>query len=167
LPRPGRALFGDDRNREHFIALLPEMRERFHVWVHAHALMDTHYHLLLGTPQANVSRALQWLNGSYAGWFNRRHDRTGHVFGERFRAVLVENAAWGLEASLSGRGSRTNGVFFRIGRRADMRTRSGKPWLTSKRNPRSCRTPPALCPPQDEDWGRERPLDGTDGHAVA
>jgi REP element-mobilizing transposase RayT len=95
----GRALFGDDRDREHFIGLLPEMRERFRVRVHAYALMDTHYHLLLGTPQANVSRALQWLNGSYAGWFNRRHDRTGHVFGERFRAVLVENAAWGLEVS--------------------------------------------------------------------
>jgi hypothetical protein len=52
--------------------------------------MDNHYHLLVETPEANLSQALQWLNVSYAAYFNRRHDRIGHLFQGRFRAILIE-----------------------------------------------------------------------------
>jgi len=93
-------IFSDREDRGHFVELVAAMRERFGVRVYAYCLMPNHYHLLIGTPEGNVSRAIQWLNGSYGIWYNRRHDRTGHLFGERFKAILVEDSGWGLEVSV-------------------------------------------------------------------
>ena len=45
------------------MGLVATMRERFGVRVYAYCLMPNHYHLLIGTPEGNVSRAIQWLNG--------------------------------------------------------------------------------------------------------
>jgi putative transposase len=52
--------------------------------------MGNHYHLILRLLEPELSRALQWLNVSYGGYFNRRHRRSGHLFQGRFHAVLVE-----------------------------------------------------------------------------
>ena len=68
-----KAIYRDDRDRFHFLDLLGEMVERYGVQVHAYVLMDNHFHLLLQTPEANLSRTVQWLKVSYAVWFNRRH----------------------------------------------------------------------------------------------
>jgi hypothetical protein len=57
--------------------------------------MDNHFHLLIETPEANLSRAMQWLNVSYSVWFNRRHNRAGHLFQGRFKSVVIEDdAGW-------------------------------------------------------------------------
>lgn len=93
------AIFTDRRDYAHFLELLEEMHERFRVRVYAYCLMRNHHHLLVKTPEGNISRAIQWVNGSHGIWYNRRHERSGHLFGERFKAVLVENEAWGLEVS--------------------------------------------------------------------
>jgi len=62
--------------------------------------MGNHYHLLIRTPDANASRALQWLNVSYSAWFNKRRERAGHVFQGRFESVLIDGAGhWALDAS--------------------------------------------------------------------
>ncbi len=55
--------------------------------------MDNHYHLLVETLEANLSRAMQWLGVSYSVWFNRRHKRVGHLFQGRFKAFIVEKDA--------------------------------------------------------------------------
>jgi len=55
--------------------------------------MENHFHLLIETPEANLSRAMQWLNVSYSVWFNRRHNRAGHLLQGRFKAVVVEDVA--------------------------------------------------------------------------
>jgi putative transposase len=86
-----KALFRGEADRFHFLALLGELPERFGVKVHAYVLMDNHFHLLLETPEANLSRAMQWLLVGYSVWFNRRHDRAGHLFQGRFHAVIVED----------------------------------------------------------------------------
>ena len=52
--------------------------------------MTNHFHLLLMTPQPNLSDGMKWLNLSYTGWYNRRHRKTGHLFGERFKAIHVQ-----------------------------------------------------------------------------
>lgn len=52
--------------------------------------MPNHYHLLLQTPEANLSQAIQWLNVSYGMWFNRKYRRVGPLFQGRFKAVLLE-----------------------------------------------------------------------------
>lgn len=68
-----RGIFTDDRDRERFLELLEGMVGRYGVVLHAYVLMANHYHLLIETPAGNASRALQWLNLSYAAWFNARH----------------------------------------------------------------------------------------------
>jgi len=84
----------------HFLGLLEAMSERYSVEVHAYCLMPNHYHLIIRTPEANVSRAIQWLNVSYAAWHNAKRRRVGHVFQGRFDSVLIDHdGAWLLLAS--------------------------------------------------------------------
>ena len=94
-----RAIFRDDRDRAHFLELLEKMPGRFDLRVHCFVLMDNHYHLIVQLRQANLSRALQWLNLSYSAWFNRRHDRVGLLFQGRFQSVLFSAPASALELS--------------------------------------------------------------------
>lgn len=68
-----------------------EMVERFAVQIHAYVLMPNHYHLLLRTRDANLSKAIHWLGVSYSVWFNKRHERSGHLFQGRFKSFLVED----------------------------------------------------------------------------
>ncbi len=84
-------IFRDDTDRYHFLELLSEMPERFGVRLHAYALMSNHFHLLIETPEANLSRSMQWLGVSYSMWFNKRHRRAGHLFQGRFGACIVED----------------------------------------------------------------------------
>ena len=95
-----RTIYPDDSFCVHFLDLLDEMSERFGIEVHAYVLMGNHYHLILRTPSANTSRAMQWLNVSYSAWFNARLQRVGHVFQGRFRSTLIDSdGAWLLQAS--------------------------------------------------------------------
>jgi len=96
-----RVIFEDRRDHQHFLELLPRMVERYGVEVHAYTLMGNHYHLLIRTPQANASAAVQWLNVSYSVWFNRRRARVGPLFQGRFASVLIDgDGTWALAASV-------------------------------------------------------------------
>jgi REP element-mobilizing transposase RayT len=86
-----KAVYRDDTDRFHFLELLSEATERFGIRIHAYVLMDNHFHQLLETPEANLSRAMQWLNVSYSVWFNRRHKRVGHLFQGRFKSLVIED----------------------------------------------------------------------------
>lgn len=94
-----RAIYRDDRDRTHFCELLAEAVARFRLALPCFVLMENHFHLLLETLEPNLSAAMQWLNVSYSVWFNRRHQRVGHLFQGRFKAVVVDPAGWGLELS--------------------------------------------------------------------
>ena len=87
----GRHIFLDDNDRERFIFLLKEMIDRFQIEIHAWVLMTNHYHLLLQTKQANLSKSMQWFGITYTRYFNIRHKRRGHLFQGRFKSLLVEN----------------------------------------------------------------------------
>ncbi len=52
--------------------------------------MTNHYHLLIETPEANLSRAIKWLNGSYATYVNTKRQKGGHLFQGRFKSIIVE-----------------------------------------------------------------------------
>jgi putative transposase len=86
-----RAIFYDEFDYKKFLEFLGETTEKFHLEVHAYVLMSNHYHLLVKTQQSNLSRSIQWLGVSYAGWFNRQHKRSGHLFQGRFKSFLIEN----------------------------------------------------------------------------
>ena len=87
----------DDQDRERFLAIVGDMVEQYQVLCHAWVLMDNHYHLVLETPQANLSVAIRHVNGVYTQAFNRRHQRVGHLFQGRFNAILVQQEAYLLE----------------------------------------------------------------------
>jgi putative transposase len=88
-------IYQDSGDRFHFLELLSQLGERFGVRVHAYVLMDNHYHLLLETPEPNLSRAMHWLNAGYCVWYNCRHRRSGHLLQGRFGAFVVEDdAGW-------------------------------------------------------------------------
>ncbi|THJ12980.1 MAG: addiction module toxin RelE [Nitrospira sp. CG24C] len=87
----------DDRDRAAFLTVLSHVIDRYGWLCHAYCLMDNHYHLLLETPQPNLSLGMRQLNGRYTQAFNRRHRRVGHLFQGRFTAILVEKEAHLLE----------------------------------------------------------------------
>lgn len=90
-------IFRDDSDRERFLEILGRVVS-LRRWVcHAYCLMGNHYHLLVETPEANLSRGMRSLNGEYTQAFNRRHRRPGHVFQGRFKAVVVEKESHLLE----------------------------------------------------------------------
>jgi REP element-mobilizing transposase RayT len=83
-------IFKNDRDKEKFLQYLEKAAERFSIIFHSYCLMDNHYHLLVQTPEANLSNAMQWINVSYATYFNRKRDRHGHLFQGRFKAILID-----------------------------------------------------------------------------
>lgn len=86
----GENIFKANRDHEAFLAYLEAAVERFGIAIHSYCLMTNHYHLLIETPHANLSTAIQWLNVSYATWFNKKRNRQGHLFQGRFKAILVD-----------------------------------------------------------------------------
>ena len=93
------AIFLDDGDRQSFLELLGQVCARFNWTIHAFCLMGNHYHLLLETPDGNLSLGMRQLNGVYTQNLNRRHGRVGHVFQGRFKAILVQKSAYLLELS--------------------------------------------------------------------
>jgi putative transposase len=94
-----RPIFRDDRDRGRFLERLATIVGRYRLVLHAYVLMRNHYHLLVETPEANLSRAMRQLNGVYTQDFNRRHHRVGHLFQGRYKALLVEKDSYLLELS--------------------------------------------------------------------
>ncbi len=90
-------IFLSDKDRETFLGVLAEAVNRFRWLVHAYCLMKNHYHLLVETPNANLSRGMRHLNGVYTQRFNRLNGREGHVFQGRYKAILVEKESHLLE----------------------------------------------------------------------
>ncbi|MDQ6955392.1 MAG: transposase [Mariprofundaceae bacterium] len=92
-------IYLSDDDRELFLEVLEHVVERFSWVCHAYCLMNNHYHLMVETPQANLSRGMRQLNGMYTQRFNREHDRVGHVFQGRFKSIVVDKDAYLLELS--------------------------------------------------------------------
>ncbi|MGK2873200.1 MAG: REP-associated tyrosine transposase [Alphaproteobacteria bacterium] len=90
-------IFLDNADRKLFLDCLAEVVARFGWLCHAYCLMDNHYHLLVETPGANLSHGMRQLNGVYTQRFNRRHQRAGHVFQGRYKAIVVERDSHLLE----------------------------------------------------------------------
>jgi putative transposase len=89
-----RNIFRSDRDRKMFLSLLGIVAKRFGWSVTAWVLMSNHVHLVIQTVEPNLSRGMQWLNGTYAGWFNHKYGRCGHLFQGRFKAFLIEKESY-------------------------------------------------------------------------
>jgi putative transposase len=80
-----------------FLTTLQEACNLFQVTVYAYCLMPNHYHLLVCTPSANLSRFMRHLNGVYTQRFNREHKRDGPLFRGRFKSILVQEDSYLIE----------------------------------------------------------------------
>lgn len=83
-------LYRDDKDRERFLGYLETAVGRYKAVIHVYCLMSNHYHLLIATPEGNLSQIMRHINGGYTIWFNKRHNRYGHLFQGRYKAVLVD-----------------------------------------------------------------------------
>jgi REP-associated tyrosine transposase len=92
-------IYEDDQDRRAFLEVLGSVVERFRWICHAYCLMGNHYHLVIGTPEGNLSKGMRQLNGVYTQISNRRHGRTGHLFQGRYKSILVDKDAYFLEVS--------------------------------------------------------------------
>jgi REP element-mobilizing transposase RayT len=93
------AIFADDVDRAAFVDGIVRACERFDWVLWAYCLMDNHYHLLIETRRASLSRGMREINGIHTQRFNRRHQRVGHVLQGRYKAVLVDKDSYLLELS--------------------------------------------------------------------
>lgn len=83
-------IFLNDSDKKNFLHILCSVVRRFNWLCHSYCLMNNHYHLLIETPEGNLSKGMRQLNGVYTQLFNRKHHRVGHLFQGRYKAPLVD-----------------------------------------------------------------------------
>jgi putative transposase len=93
------AIYLSDEDRLAWLETFAAVCSRFNWVCHAYCLMGNHYHVIVETPDANLSLGMRQLNGVYTQRFNRTHRRVGHVFQGRFKAILVDKDSYLLELS--------------------------------------------------------------------
>lgn len=90
-------IFRDDRDRENFIGRMSELVSKQAWFIYAWALLSNHFHLLVRTCKVTLSRNMRSLMSGYAGYFNRRHNRVGHLFQNRYKSIVCEEETYFLE----------------------------------------------------------------------
>jgi len=90
-------IFLDDQDNSAFLSLLGKTVEHFHWTCHAFCLMVNHYHLMIETPEANLSKGMHHLNANFCQAFNKRHNTVGHLFQGRFKSIVVDRESYLLE----------------------------------------------------------------------
>ncbi len=90
-------VFKNDQDRENFLNTVQHVNKRYNWICHAYCLMTNHYHLLIETPEGNLSLGMRQLNGVYTQLFNKYHGRSGHLFQGRYKAILIQKDSHLLE----------------------------------------------------------------------
>ena len=83
-------IFLTDKDRKVFLDGLTDSCETYGIKLITYVLMQNHFHLLVQTPQANLSEFMRHFLVTYTVRFNRRNGRSGHVFQGRFKSILVD-----------------------------------------------------------------------------
>ena len=84
-------LFHTDQDRQRFLTQLQDNLDSYGVVLYAWVLMTNHFHLVIRTPRANLSRFMQRLNSSYSLYYRYKHRKPGHVLGGRYKAPVIED----------------------------------------------------------------------------
>lgn len=147
------ATFTDDKDHAIFLETLEQASLMFGVNVGAYCLMPNHYHLLIQTPNANLSRFMRHVNGVYTQRFNRKNGKDGPLFRGRYRALIVDADSYLLQVV---RYIHSNPAKARLVQRPEsFRWSSHRFYLNSKR------APEWLCVKEMLTWFSSRP-----GHAL-
>ncbi|MGW8389669.1 REP-associated tyrosine transposase [Pseudoduganella sp. HUAS MS19] len=83
-------IFLDHRDFLIWLDILAQVVKKHHIKIHGYCLMPNHFHIIIQTPEANLSQAMQMLNARYCQHFNKRHGTSGHVIQGRFHSILIE-----------------------------------------------------------------------------
>ncbi len=129
-------IFVDDEDRRALLRVSAQGLSRFDGEMLAYCLMGNHYHFVLHTRQANLSLLMRHINGVYTQVFNRRHDKVGHLFQGRYKAILVDRDAYLLEVC---RYVELNPVRAKLVRKA-----AAWPWSSYQAHVGTVETPPWL-----------------------
>ena len=92
-------IFYDDQDRRQFLCIIAKAADYYALRIFALCLMGTHYHVLLETPERNLSEAMQFVNGVYAQRSNRRYQQTGHVFEARYHSLVVQRETYLIQSA--------------------------------------------------------------------
>jgi putative transposase len=92
-------IFSDARDRKKFLDLLLKSANLYNIDVHAYVLMNNHFHILLKTLEGNLKNFMQRFNTAYTMYYNRRHQRVGHLYQGRYKAILIDADSYLLELS--------------------------------------------------------------------
>jgi putative transposase len=90
-------IFSTDRDHEHFLSRVGEIAKATETWILAWALMDNHVHMLLFSGSSGLPRFMRRLLTGHAVWFNRRHQRSGHLFQNRYKSIVCGGDRYLLE----------------------------------------------------------------------
>jgi putative transposase len=93
------ALFHDREDRQRFLQLLLLLQTQYPFILQGYSLMTNHFHLLIKTIDASLSRLMQIFSSRYAFWFNRKYGQVGHAFQSRFHSIPVQTDAYLAEVS--------------------------------------------------------------------
>jgi len=92
-------IFIDSKDRKQFLQRLLLVKNKYNLVIHGFCLMDNHYHLIIETPEGNISTVMRHLNSSYANYFRIKHRIYGSIFQGRFKSFLVEKERYILDLS--------------------------------------------------------------------
>ena len=92
-------IFKSKKDREKFISYLESASVRYGAVIHAYCLMSNHYHLIIETPNGNLSQIMKHINSSYTTYYNIKRKRSGHLLQGRYKAILIDGDAYATELS--------------------------------------------------------------------
>ncbi|MEW6065882.1 transposase IS200 [Desulforamulus profundi] len=92
-------IFLDDRDKQRFLDTLASIKDRFNCKFYAYCLMNNHVHLVVDTNGSDISQIMKSLNVSYVMYFNRKYERCGHLFQDRFKSEVIDNDQYLLEVT--------------------------------------------------------------------
>jgi putative transposase len=92
-------IFYDDQDHHKYLSLVKEAKELYPFTLHSYCLMYNHTHLLLETHKIPITDIMKYINTRYAIYFNKRYQFKGHVFQGRYRADLIIDANYFLNAN--------------------------------------------------------------------
>jgi putative transposase len=95
--RKGEVIFREKDDHYFFVDLLKEIGEVWKAKIAAYCMMTNHYHILIHTPGANLSRCMRHINGVYTQYYNRKYNSDGQLFRGRYKSILVDSDSYLLE----------------------------------------------------------------------
>ncbi len=92
-------IFFSKRDYEKFKEYIASAKDKYGFILHAYVLMTNHYHLIIETPEKNLSKVMHYINSSYTTYTNIKRKRSGHLFQGRYKAILIDKDNYLLELS--------------------------------------------------------------------